>query len=293
MTNSTTPTTVINATFDSVSGIITTNAWIWFRSLEARLMSCPVWARSWKPMCSPRMCSSSCSRQSPLGQPALTEGDIPPQRGERARDHACARDQHRPAPRVTRALDRLIDRTTGEQRHGHLAGRPEESDTDAERQSLPLATDQREQRLPFGPSPLIVLAAVAHVMAEGIRARPPASDGNQPPSSSRTRSFGRPMIAASSVTTTGRCMIILFAQDRRDDLIDRLHVIVGEFQLLEEAVASDEVGRWVLELGDDLTERAFVGRILSVDDRSRSRHPARRQCARHCWRSFNSGCGRW
>ncbi len=33
---------------EMVSGIITTNAWICWRSVLARLISCPVWARSWK-----------------------------------------------------------------------------------------------------------------------------------------------------------------------------------------------------------------------------------------------------
>ena len=37
-----TVTTVIMARFDKVIGIITTNIWIWFRSLEDRLISWPV-----------------------------------------------------------------------------------------------------------------------------------------------------------------------------------------------------------------------------------------------------------
>ncbi len=39
-------TAMIIEKFDSVIGIITTNDWIWLRSLDERLISCPVWARS-------------------------------------------------------------------------------------------------------------------------------------------------------------------------------------------------------------------------------------------------------
>ncbi len=40
-------TAMIIERFDIVIGIMTTNDWIWLRSLDERLISCPVWARSW------------------------------------------------------------------------------------------------------------------------------------------------------------------------------------------------------------------------------------------------------
>jgi len=56
-------TTVIIARFDRVIGIITTNIWIWLRSLDDRLINWPVWARSWKPMWSDMMWPKSRSRR--------------------------------------------------------------------------------------------------------------------------------------------------------------------------------------------------------------------------------------
>ena len=44
--NKMTTTPATRARFEIVSGIITTNACTWLRSLDERLISCPVWARS-------------------------------------------------------------------------------------------------------------------------------------------------------------------------------------------------------------------------------------------------------
>ncbi len=47
VTNRITATARIIAAFDNVMGIITTKFWIWLRSLDDRLISWPVCARSW------------------------------------------------------------------------------------------------------------------------------------------------------------------------------------------------------------------------------------------------------
>ena len=47
-----------------VSGIITTKAWICWRSVLARLISWPVWARSWKAKCRRWKWAKSRSRRS-------------------------------------------------------------------------------------------------------------------------------------------------------------------------------------------------------------------------------------
>ncbi len=44
---STTETPAIRARWESVSGSITTNIWTWLRSLDIRLINCPVCAVSW------------------------------------------------------------------------------------------------------------------------------------------------------------------------------------------------------------------------------------------------------
>ena len=82
------------------------------------------------------------------------------------------------------------------------------------------------------------------------------------------------MMAVSSVTTSGRCISILCASStsitwlgdagvarRRHHLGD---VVVGEAELGELGVTTDQVGHRVLELGDDGLERRPVGRGLLV-----------------------------
>ena len=49
---------------EMVSGIITTKAWICCRSVLARLISCPVWARSWNAKCRRWKWAKSFSRRS-------------------------------------------------------------------------------------------------------------------------------------------------------------------------------------------------------------------------------------
>ena len=67
-----------SATFDMVSGIITTNICTCCRSLLARLMSWPVCVWSWKPMCRACRWAKSRSRSQVSVQPRLPEGDVAP-----------------------------------------------------------------------------------------------------------------------------------------------------------------------------------------------------------------------
>ena len=83
---------------------------------------------------------------------------------------------------------------------------------------------------------------------------------------SRTRSFGRPMIALSSADQQRALHDHLVGDDHVDDLIDGGDVGVGQAELGEQRVATHEVGRRVLQLGDDRPQFGGGRRIRSVVD---------------------------
>ena len=73
------------------------------------------------------------------------------------------------------------------------------------------------------------------------------------------------MIAVSAVTTQWSLHDHLVGDDHVDHLIDGGDVGVGQTELVPQAVAPDEIGDRIFELGDDRPQRGRVGRVLAVD----------------------------
>ncbi len=115
----------IIARFDSVIGIITTNDWIWVRSLDDRLISWPVWRPVVVADVQRHDVVEEAFAQPGLGPAGLAERVEATHRGERADGDAGDRDQRHPEPQHLALLDAAVDAVAHEERHGDLAERPE------------------------------------------------------------------------------------------------------------------------------------------------------------------------
>ena len=132
--------------FDSVIGIITTNDWICWRSLDERLISGrlrPVVVADVE-----RQDVVEEPLEPGLGPAGLAEGEEPAQRRERADGDARDGDQHHPEPQHVALVDAAVDAVADQQRHRHLADHPEQADRAPDDQVLALRLECRRQELP-------------------------------------------------------------------------------------------------------------------------------------------------
>ena len=139
--------------------------------------------------------------QAGLGPARFPEGVEAAERRQCTGQHAGDGHEADPEPQVVVVGDAAVDPEAHEDRHGDLADHPEHPDRRADDQVATLGAQRGGEQRPLRARRRLAgvgdwLNRVGHARAD---------------SRAVTRSFGRPMIATSSVTTSGRCRSCLWA----------------------------------------------------------------------------------
>ena len=118
-----------------VSGIITTKFWTCWRSVLARLISCPVWHGVVEGEVQPLDVGEQPVAERRLDPAGLSERQVPANAGEHGGDHAGRGDGERPQDQRAQfvGLDSTVDGLLHEEPDAHLGQRPDQPDEHRQR----------------------------------------------------------------------------------------------------------------------------------------------------------------